>query len=84
MALDCTGTISTDISGNPVCSGGAWVSSPEPLYELYELLNAAFSQPENADISAAFMIGIGLPLICYQVAWAYGVVVNWFDSRNID
>lgn len=88
MAIECTGTL-TEITVQGqynvvACQGGSWVSAPEPLYQLYELLEAIFSTPDPLDISAAFMVGIGLPLICYLVSWGYGVVVNWFGYGEIN
>lgn len=83
MSLDCNGNLTQSVEGYPICDG-TWVISPEPLYELYQLLNAVFSTPDGADIAAAFMVGIGLPLVCYLTAWGYGAVVNTFGRRYLD
>ena len=81
--LRCSGEISGSVQGFPVCST-AWESVPEdvllsatPIKQLFELLNAAFTTPPSGDIAAAFMAGIGLPLTCYLVAWAFSSLLKF-------
>lgn len=70
-------------TGLPVCPTG-WQSVPEdvllsatPIQELFELLNAVFSQPSNEQLVAAFLAAFTLPLICYLVSWAFSSVIKF-------
>lgn len=81
--LRCSGEIASTIEGLPVCSTG-WQSVPEdvllsatPIKQLFDLLNAAFTNPPPSDIQTAFMAGFALPMICYLTAWAFGSVINF-------
>jgi len=46
--------------------------------DLYTLLSAVFSTPDSAQIIAAFMAAMTLPLIVYMAAAALGSLVNFF------
>lgn len=49
---------------------------------LSQWLEVIFSTPDAADIQAAFMVGFGLPVICFLVAWAYQVVIDFATRDN--
>ena len=48
----------------------------------YISLNDLFSIPESAVLQEAFSYGFSLVLIAYLTAWAYGVVINWFNPEH--
>lgn len=73
--LECTGTISTGTTGQPICSG-EWVST-----NFQALLESIFATPPEDQIQAAFMTGVSLPLIAYLTAWAFQTVIN-FSKRG--
>ena len=81
MTITCDGELSITPEGYPACVG-TWIDEPSQLNQLFELLNAAFSTPEAADIQLAFMAGITIPMICYLTAWAYGMVIQFATSEN--
>lgn len=64
------------------CAGYALMTAQE--YASTPTLAALFAVPEPDSVQAAFMAGIGLPLILWLTAWGFGVVVNWFDHRFAD
>lgn len=81
MGIRCDGNLTQTPDGYPVCDG-AWVQEPDQLSQLYELLNAAFSTPDAAQIAGAFMAAFSVPMIAYLVAWAYGKVIGFAEKDN--
>lgn len=71
----CSGQITTDANGYPLCSG-EWLDDG-----LSELLSMFFATPTTEDIQQAFMVGFGLPLTCYLTAWAFQSVIVFLNSR---
>ena len=69
--LECTGQISTNAQGEPVCSG-EWVAT-----NFQALLESIFATPPEEQIQAAFMAGFSLPMIAYLTAWAFQTVINF-------
>lgn len=79
----CETTPTVNVDGTLSCDSWTIVSEQElltaiPIQQLFQLLDAAFSTPDAASISAAYMAGISVPLICYLTAYCYGMVVNMF------
>lgn len=54
------------------------------LHQLYDLLNAAFSTPDEVILAGAFMAGITVPMIAYLTAYMYGKVVHFFETDRAD
>ncbi|WP_331345249.1 hypothetical protein [Cellvibrio sp. UBA7661] len=69
--LECTGQISTNAQGQPICSG-EWVST-----NFQALLESIFATPPEVEIQAAFMAGFATPMIAYLTAWAFQTVINF-------
>lgn len=44
-------------------------------------LQDVFNIPLAANLTQMFSLGFSLPILCFMVAWAYGTVINFFDSR---
>ncbi len=72
--LECTGQVTTNNQGQPICSG-EWVST-----NFQALLESIFATPPELDIQAAFMAGFSLPMIAYLTAWAFQTVINFAKS----
>ena len=49
---------------------------------LSQWLEVIFGTPTTADIQTAFMVGFGLPVICFLLAWGYQVVINFATRDN--
>ena len=45
-------------------------------------LQDIFSTPLAADLLQAWQLGFGLPMLCYMTAWAYGSLINFFESKH--
>lgn len=45
-------------------------------------LQDIFSIPASADLQTMWELGFELPVLCYLVAWAYGTVIEFMDSRK--
>ena len=44
-------------------------------------LTDIFAMPITDDLAQMWSLGFGLPMLCYLVAYCYGVVVNMFDHH---
>lgn len=76
MALICeNGEVTQAPDGSPLCSGD-WV------YHAGVTIEQLFNFPLSEDLNQAWLLGFGLPMICYLVCWGYGVVVNFFKPQN--
>lgn len=64
------------------CAGYALMTAQE--YASTPTLAALFAVPDPDSVQAAFMAGMGLPLILWLTSWGFGVVVNWFGHRTAD
>lgn len=45
-------------------------------------LQDIFNIPPSADLLQMWELGFGLPILCYMTAWAYGSIINFFDSKH--
>jgi hypothetical protein len=45
-------------------------------------LQDIFNIPVSADLLQAWELGFGLPVLCYMTAWAFGSLINFFDSKH--
>jgi hypothetical protein len=41
-----------------------------------------FQIPLSSDLQTMFITGFSLPLICFLSAWAFGLLINWFEKRE--
>lgn len=41
-----------------------------------------FAVPSSPDLATIFMQGFSLPLICYLVAWAYGLLISFIGENH--
>lgn len=73
--LECTGQISTNAQGEPVCSG-EWVAT-----NFQALLESIFVTPPEDQIQAAFLAGCTLPIIAYITAWGFQAVINFVERH---
>lgn len=73
-ALEVIGEYSADCAGYALMTAQEYASTPT--------LAALFAVPESESVQAAFMAGLGLPLILWLSAWGFGVVVNWINDRT--
>lgn len=73
------------------CAGIVTEYTPEQLAALLDplllggpqiTLAEIFSQPVAADLAQAWMLGFGLPMTLYLVAWGYGAVLNFINPKQ--
>ena len=50
-------------------------------YASQATLQNIFTVPIVGDLQEMWMLGFSLPVIAYLTAWAYGVVINWFNRE---
>jgi hypothetical protein len=50
----------------------------EAIDRLCDIADALLAQPLDTELAALWSIGFSLPLICYLVAHAVGVLVNFW------
>jgi len=62
------------------CSGHVLMDSTE--YSQVPTLQALFAMPDSGQLAAAWAAGFTIPMICYLVAWGFGVAVNFFKPEN--
>ncbi|MCL7422875.1 MAG: hypothetical protein M8364_18450 [Methylobacter sp.] len=69
-------------SSDPIdeCAGYVIMHSTE--YSDLPTLTDLFTIPVAADLQQMWMLGFSLPVITYLTAWAYGVVINWFNEKH--
>lgn len=51
-------------------------------YTALPTLTDIFAIPLAEDLQQMWITGFSLPLIAYLTAWAYGVVINWFNEKE--
>ncbi|MBT9097761.1 hypothetical protein KFZ76_08580 [Methylovulum psychrotolerans] len=64
------------------CTGFVLLSADE--YTNLPTLVDIFAMPLADDLQQMFEMGFVLPLLAYLTAWAYAVVINWFNHLEKD
>ncbi|MBH0025908.1 hypothetical protein I6F53_02845 [Pseudoalteromonas sp. SWN29] len=64
------------------CTGFVMLEPTE--YQQFILGSSVFDPSEISIVEAQslFISGFSLVIICYLASWAYGTIINWFDSSN--
>ena len=44
-------------------------------------LQDIFAMPLTSDLQTMWMLGFGLPIICYLTAWSMGILISMFKTR---
>lgn len=64
------------------CTGFVLLSADE--YTNLPTLVDIFAMPLADDLQQMFEMGFVLPFLAYLTAWAYAVVINWFNHLEKD
>jgi hypothetical protein len=74
------GGLQTVVSNLTDCNGYIAVSSA--VLQVEPTLADIFNIPLASDLQQMFLAGFSLPVIAYLTTWAFGVVINWFNSNH--
>jgi hypothetical protein len=60
----------------------AYIAMNAQTLALQPTLQDIFSMPVASDLQNMWELGFSLPILCYLVAWGYGSVINFIESRQ--
>lgn len=81
MAIQCTGTLSTDSFGAAICDV-PWTEAPDPLTQLNELLALFLATPPAGEIQTVFEFFLITPILLYVVSWGYQTVISFAGYKH--
>lgn len=68
--------MATEVAAVTDCT--AYIAESAQTYVAQPTLQDIFSMPIASDLLQMWELGFGLPVLCYLVAWGYGVIINMF------
>lgn len=77
-----TQTVVTSIAQCLAIDSNAFIAQTAATLATQPTLQDIFSIPTSADLLQAWQLGFGLPILSYMTAWAFGSLINFFDSKH--
>lgn len=87
IAGACIGSAGTYVGSDGICHRQIFLDALDAaamttITGASLLVGSALSIPNSADVAQAWMLGFGLPMICFLAAWGFGVVISMFKRDH--